>query len=83
MEEIKKDIVEKLTVIFRKIFNNNQLVLSKEMNSMDVENWDSLSHMLMITEVEESFSIRFSLRELNHLKNVGNLIEYIEKKLSA
>ena len=81
--ENKEIIVEKLTAIFRKMFHNNQLVLSQEMSSRDVEHWDSLTHMLMITEVEEVFSIRFSLRELNHLKNVGNLIEHIEKKLSA
>ena len=81
--EHKEIIVEKLTAVFRKIFNNNQLVLSPEMASKDVESWDSLTHMLMITEVEEAFSIRFSLRELTHLKNVGNLMDHIEAKLST
>jgi acyl carrier protein len=74
-------IIDKLTTIFRTIFNDDTIVLRNEMTVNDVGNWDSLSHMLMITEVENVFSIKFKLRELNKLKNVGTLIELIEFKL--
>ena len=83
MKYNRDQVLEKLTIIFRKVFRRDSLVLTGELTSANVEHWDSLTHMLMITEVEEVFSIRFSLRELNHLKNVGNLIDHIEKKLSA
>ena len=52
------------------------------MTAADVENWDSLTHMLMITRVEEVFGIKFKLKELNKLKMVGDLISTIEVKLS-
>ena len=74
-------IIDKLTTIFRTIFNDDTIVLRNEMTVNDVGNWDSLSHMLMITDVENVFSIKFKLRELNKLKNVGTLIELIEFKL--
>ena len=77
----RTDIVGKLTSIFHEIFGDNTIVLRDEMTANDVENWDSLTHMLMITKVEEVFNIKFKLRELNKLKMVGDLIQTIEKKL--
>ena len=76
-------IIDNLTTIFRTIFSDDTIVLRNEMTVNDVGNWDSLSHMLMITEVEDVFSIKFKLRELNKLKNVGALIELIEFKLQG
>lgn len=78
----RNEIVEQLTGIFRKVFTADTLVLTDEMTSNDVEKWDSLTHMLMITEVEGTFGIKFKLKDLNKMKNVGNLIEIIQSKLS-
>lgn len=77
----KNVIIEKLTAIFHEVFNDNSIVLQDEMTANDVENWDSLTHMLMITKVEEVFGIKFKLKELNKLKKVGDLINTIESKL--
>lgn len=74
-------IIEKLTAVFHEVFNDNNIVLSEEMTAKDVENWDSLTHMLMITKVEETFGVKFKLKELNKLKMVGDLINTIETKL--
>lgn len=76
----KSVIIEKLTAIFHEIFNDNSIVLRDDMTAADVENWDSLTHMLMITKVEEVFGIKFKLKELNKLKMVGDLISIIESK---
>jgi len=74
-------ISEKLTAIFRKIFNDETIVLRQDLTAKDVGNWDSLTHMLMIGEVENIFSIKFKLKELNKLSNVGGLIALIKAKL--
>lgn len=74
------EVIEKLTSIFREVFSDNSLVLTNEMTANDVATWDSLTHMLMITKVEEEFNIKFKLKELNKLKKVGDLIEVIESK---
>ena len=55
----KTEIVEKLTPIFRNVFADSSLVLTDELSALDVENWDSLSHMLLIAEVESKFAIKF------------------------
>lgn len=77
----KEEIVERLTEIFRKVFNEKELVLKDEMTANDVETWDSLTHMLMITDVENEFGIKFKLKDLNKMKQVGDLVSIIESKL--
>ena len=74
-------IFEKLTAIFRKIFNDETIVFSEELTANDVPNWDSLTHMLMIGEVENEFSVKFKLKELGKLDNVGSLVTLIKSKL--
>lgn len=78
----RTEIVEKLTSVFHDVFGDNSIVLNDEMTSADVEKWDSLTHMLMISTVEEQFGIRFKLKELNKLKKVGDMIEILQEKLS-
>lgn len=77
----RNEIVENLTNVFHEVFNDNSIVLRDDMTAADVENWDSLTHMLMITKVEEVFGIKFKLKELNKLKMVGDLVSVVEGKL--
>lgn len=77
----KNAIIEKLTSIFHEVFGDDSIVLRDEMTADDVENWDSLTHMLMITKVEEQFGVKFKLKELNKMKQVGDLISLIESKV--
>ena len=77
----RNEIIEKLTAIFHEVFNDNTIVLRDDMTAKDVERWDSLTHMLMITKVEEAFGVKFKLKELNKLKMVGDLLSNLESKL--
>lgn len=76
-------IIEKLTSVFQEVFSDNSLVLNDEMTANDVEKWDSLTHMLMISTVEEKFGVKFKLKELNKLKKVGDIVGILQDKLSA
>lgn len=77
----RSQVIEKLTMNFRSVFKNNTLVISDEMTANDIENWDSLTHMLLIAEVENSFSIKFKLKDLNKMRNIGDLTDLIITKL--
>jgi acyl carrier protein len=76
----REKVVQKLTEIFRKVFSDDALVISNELTANDVERWDSLSHMLMIAEVETEFSVKFKLKELNKMRNAGDMIDLIIAK---
>ncbi len=77
----KAEIVIRLTPVFRNVFRDNTLEITDELSAHDVENWDSLSHMLLIAEVENQFAIKFKLKDLNKMRNVGDMITVISSKL--
>ena len=79
MENIQ--IFKNLTPILRTTFQNELLVLTNELSAKDLENWDSLTHMLLKTEIEKSFSIKFKLKELSKMRNVGEIVDVIKSKL--
>ena len=78
----RSDLVVRLTKIFHRIFSDDSITLLDELTANDVNNWDSLTHMILISEIEQDFKIKFRLKELNKMKNVGVLIEIISSKLS-
>ncbi|MGV8995283.1 MAG: acyl carrier protein [Flavobacterium sp.] len=76
------ELIIKLTKVFQETFGNSGLVLTDTLTANDVDNWDSLSHMILIVEIEKLFDIKFKLKELNKMNNVGALIEIIQSKLN-
>ena len=76
------EIVSRLTPIFRDVFNDDALVVSEGMTAADVPTWDSLSNINMIVSVEKAFGVKFSIKDVRALKNVGELLELIKRKAS-
>ena len=76
----KDEIRVTLTSVFQRVFQDNGLALSREMTAKDVAKWDSLRHIEMITDVEKTFALKLTLREVMRLKNVGDLIDLIHTK---
>lgn len=78
----RPELKNKLTKIFQSTFNDDSLELTDELTANDVDNWDSLTHMILISAIEGDFGIKFKLKELNKMKNVGALIEIISEKVN-
>jgi acyl carrier protein len=76
----KSEIVSRLTPIFRDVFGDDTLVVTDSMTAADVAAWDSLSNINMIIAVEKAFGVKFSIKDVRSLKNVGELLELIERK---
>jgi len=76
----KTTIIEKTETVFRKVFEDDTLSINMTMTANDVDSWDSLSHMVLIVEIEKAFNIKFKLRELNKMKNVGDMIDLLALK---
>ena len=77
MNEIKS----RLESVFRDLFDNPRLTLTRETTAADVEDWDSLNHVNLIVAIEKVFKIRFTTAEVSGLENVGELMDLIAKKL--
>ena len=69
--------------VFRSVFDQEALVISRETTAQDVEGWDSLSNIQMIVAVEKKFGVKFKAFEISSFKNVGDLFDALKSKLSA
>ena len=79
---IKEEIYERLNNIFRDIFDDESIVVTAETTANDIEAWDSLEHINLIVAVEKEFGIKFSMKEVVSMKNVGDMVDIIISKTS-
>lgn len=76
-------VMEKLQTIFVELFDDESIVITDTTTANDIEAWDSLAHMVLISTAEEAFGIHFSLGEINNFANVGAMADSIVKHLGA
>lgn len=78
-----EEIITQITPIFRNELEEDTLVLTPETTANDVESWDSITNIQMIVAVEKFYKIRFTSREIQDFKNVGELCACIISKTIA
>ena len=74
------EIYQKLTGIFRNVFDDDSITVRPDLTARDVEEWDSLSHIRLVLTVQRAFHIKFSASEIGKLKNVGEFVDLIKSK---
>ena len=77
----RTEIYERLTNVFRDVFDDETLKISDETTANDIEDWDSLSHITLISAVEEEFGYKFQMKDVLGLKNVGEMVTLLENNL--
>jgi acyl carrier protein len=76
----KEEVRKQLNDIFANVLNRPGIELSDNMTTDDIDNWDSLTNMTIISDIEHRFNIHFKLRDIIRMKNVGGMIDAILKK---
>lgn len=76
-------VMEQLQGVFRRVFDDDRIVLARELTANEVDGWDSLSHANLIVAVEVQFGIRFGQKELLTLRNVGDLVDAVTAKVGG
>jgi len=67
----------------RDVFDDESLVATPELTAHDVKEWDSVNHITLVVAIEEEFGVKFKTAELEKMKNVGQMVEAIEKKTAG
>ena len=74
----RQEIFEKLNEVFSDVFDEN-ITVTAGTTSADIEDWDSLTHITLISEVEDTFGFKFSMKDVLGMKNVGEMADLREK----
>jgi acyl carrier protein len=75
--KMSNEVLKALEPIFRDVFEEPDLVVTRELNANDVENWDSLNHIALIVEIEMLTNISFSIDQLLDMSNVGDFADML------
>lgn len=79
----QEEILQQVTEVIREEFEDDELVITTATVAKDVAGWDSLAHLSLLHEIEIRFEIKFTMAEIQGLKNVGEMVKTIEKHLEA
>jgi acyl carrier protein len=79
----QEEILERLNNIFRDVLQDDELQLTMTTTASDVDGWDSLSHVRLVLTVEKDFGVKLSAAEIGRLKNVGDLVMLLSRKLAT
>ena len=79
----REELLPRIRRTVETVLGHGDFEMRDDLTATDVEGWDSLTHMSIITGLEKEVSVKFKLKEINKLKNMGSLIELIQAKLTG
>jgi acyl carrier protein len=74
------DVYSKVTAILREVFDRDDIEATPTLAADQVEGWDSFKQVEILIAVQEEFGVKFSSRELDSLKNIGDLVGIVVAK---
>ncbi len=74
-------VQQKIQMAFERVLEHTNFQLEDNTSAKDVDGWDSITHMMIITEIEELFQIKFKLTDLMSMNNISDLIIVVEKEV--
>lgn len=78
---MNSDIIKQITGIFKTVLQHDRVVLNETTTTHDIDGWESATHMMIISEIENHYNVEFELNELWEMKNIGDLIQVLKSKL--
>ena len=84
MEEkmTREAVFETLNEVFRDVFDDENIRVTDNTTSNDIEDWDSLEHINLLAAVEQEFGVKFNMGQVVSMKNVGERADIIISQLN-
>jgi acyl carrier protein len=79
----EKELLYQLTPIFKSVFDDDTIVLSRETIADDIVDWDSITHVHLLVAIEKHFNIKLSSTSIPKYEDLGELCDAIFEKLNA
>lgn len=76
----RKRILAQINQVFRDTLDNDLIHIQETTQAMDIDEWDSLTHIMLVVAIEKELKIRFTSSEINSWRNIGAMIDTILPK---
>jgi len=74
------ETIERIEKVLQKVFEDTTITINQNTTANDIPAWDSLMHMIVISEIEEEFGLNFSFNEVSEFNTIEDIIACIQKK---
>ncbi|MBX4259964.1 acyl carrier protein [Clostridium estertheticum] len=72
--------LEKLNKVLRDVFDIKKIEdINDDMGPDEIENWDSLGHVELITNLEEVFDIALNVVDISRMYTIGDIKKIVSK----
>ena len=73
----RQEVFERLNKVFREVFDDDEIIVIESTTAKDIDDWDSLMHITLVSEVEDAFDIHFEMKDVTKMQNVGEMVDKI------
>ena len=77
----RNEILSQINEIFIDTLDNNEIEIEETTQATDVDEWNSLTHIMLVVAIEKQFKIKFTSSEIQNWGNVGEMMDCISSKL--
>ena len=75
-----REIFTRLNRVFQDVFDDDSIRVTPNTTADDIEDWDSLEHITLISAVEREFRMKFKMGEISSMKNVGEMASITQQR---
>jgi len=76
-------VLPKVQEAFKAVFDIEPQSLTLETSAGDIPGWNSLGHLSLTTQLEQTFGVTFDVDELMEMENVREIVRIVSAKLSG
>ena len=77
----REEVLEKVNAVIQDVFDDDSIRVIDETVASDVDGWDSLMHITLIGTIEDEFDIKFAMKDVVGMKNVGQMVDLIMEQV--
>lgn len=77
------NVLETLQQSMREVFANTAQVIAPHMSALDIDGWDSLSHTLLVLQLESAFGVELDFEAVAACQDIGALAAYLTGLLQS
>lgn len=77
----RQEIYDVINEVFQDVFDDEDISVGDDTKASDIKDWDSLTHITLISAIEDEFDFKFEMKDVLGLANVGMMVDVIEREI--